>query len=87
MDASEEEKLHAFTVDLSKKAIDIRGQIGNQGLLLESIQYQAQENSKAFERNRVLFGQVLSKLDQDKRNYLIIFLLIVIVILIYILKL
>lgn len=87
MERTETENLQSFTIDLTKKAQNIKKQIDNQELLLETIQYQANKNEEDFQKNRKFFADALIDLDGDKRNYLILGLILVIFVLIYILKL
>jgi hypothetical protein len=86
MDEVDNEKLHDFTIDLSQKASNIKNQITNQGLLIESINYQSNQNEKSFEKNKSIFDEALIRLDKDKRNIVIFTLLFTIFILVFILR-
>lgn len=86
MEKLEAESLKNFTVDLTQKAQDIKKQINNQTLILESIQYQSNQNEEIFQRNNNIFSKALVDLDNDGRNYVILALIVVILVLIYILK-
>lgn len=86
MEGIENEKLHSFTVDLSKKATEIKNQISTQSLMLESIQYQSNKNQESFQQNKDIFTAALIMLDKDKRNIVIMGLVLTIFLLIYILK-
>lgn len=86
METPENEQLHTFTVDLSRKVTEISDKIKNQSLILESIGHQAKNNDQSFKKNQDLFSEALIKLDKDKRNMLIIILIFIIIILLYILK-
>lgn len=82
----ETEELKTFTVDLSRKVTEITDKIKTQSLMLETIQGQAKANDEAFKKNKNIFSDTLHRLDNDKRNSLIVLLLLAIIFLTYILK-
>lgn len=86
MQNTDNEKLRSFTIDLSRQVTEISDKIKNQSIILESVKHQAKNNDESFKKNQDIFLDVLRRLDNDKRNLLIVFLLAIISVLIYILR-
>lgn len=86
MESPEKIALHSCAVQLTKKASEISEKIKNQSLMLESIQVQVDSNSQTFKKNQSVFFDALDRLDRDKRNVLMMFLILVVVLLVYALK-
>lgn len=86
MENTENAALHECAIDLTKSATEISNKIKNQSLILESIQSQIESNDQTFKKNQGIFSIALDRLDNDKRNILIVFLIALILLLAYIIK-
>jgi len=86
MENTENTALHECAIDLTKSATEISNKIKNQSLIIESIQSQIESNDQTFKKNQGIFSIALDRLDHDKRNILIVFLIALILLLAYIIK-
>lgn len=86
MENAENAALHECAIDLRKSATSISDKIKNQSLILESIKSQIERNDQEFKKHQGVFSVTMVKLDNDKRNMLIMMLLAIIFGLIYIIK-
>lgn len=86
MEIENEKELHLFTKDLTKKASEISSKITNQSLILEAIHSGIEGNNDEFHKNLNSFDLAIHKLENDKRNLLIIGLIGIVIILLYVIR-
>lgn len=86
MESVEEVELHDCVKSLSEKAINIQEKIKSQDYIIESIQVNAEGNQQELRNNESIFYSSMDKLNKDKRNTVILFLLFIVAILLCIIK-
>lgn len=78
--------LHQSTISLTKAASEMSKKIKNQSFIVEAISNETKINMNKFTDSTDAFDKAIDNLDSDKRNKLIVALLILIVVLMYYLK-
>ena len=86
MSHDEEKELHSAVTDLSAAASNVAAKLQTQSAIFEVIDSESTRNSQQLNANCAVFDQAIERMEKDKRNSIIVALIVAIVCLIIYLR-